>query len=159
MSEHPDEHRGVGLIARNPTATRFFLQQKDAAYPRYPRGYSTFGGAIEPGEDPERALNRELGEELGPAAASMLGTPALVREYRVTPVDPHPDQHGQRKFRFWLFEAIVDDPILTQLAAIPVLEGERGVVVDGATLPALAWIWGLEQVIADYVDRLATTPG
>ena len=140
-----NEHRGVGVIVRNPAATRFYVQQKDAAYRPHPRGYSLFGGAIEPGEALHEALARELAEELGSTAQLLLAAgPALVSEARV----------GPTKFRFSLFEVVLDDPLLDTLARAPVYEGERGVVVTREQLRALPFVWGLEAVVLAYLDQL-----
>ena len=139
------EHFGVGLIARDRAATRFYLQQKDAAYRRYPLAYSLFGGAIERGETAEDGLARELVEELGRSAAWLLAAPPRwVGEYRV----------GPRRFRFGLFDAIVDDAVLDVLAKAPVFEGERGAVVGRAELASLPFVWGLEVVVLDYLARI-----
>jgi 8-oxo-dGTP pyrophosphatase MutT (NUDIX family) len=138
------EHHGVGVIVRNPAATRFYVQQKDAAYRPHPRGYSLFGGAVEPGEALEQALARELAEELGSTAQLLLAArPALVSTTRVGPTG----------FRFSLFEVVLDDSLLDNLAGAPVFEGERGVVVDRAQLRALPFVWGLEAVVLAYLEQ------
>lgn len=136
-------HRSVGVIARNRAATRFYVQQKDAAYRPHPRGYSLFGGAIEPGETPLEALARELDEELGGAAQLLLAAgPLLVSESRV----------GPSEFQFALFEVVLDDARLDTLAHTPVYEGERGAVVTREQLLALPFIWGLGAVVRAYLD-------
>ena len=138
-------HRSVGVIARNHAATRFYVQQKDAAYRPHPRGYSLFGGAIEPGEAPLEALARELDEELGGAAQLLLAAgPLLVSETRV----------GPSEFQFALFEVVLDDARLDTLAHTPVYEGERGAVVTREQLLALPFIWGLGAVVRAYLDRV-----
>ena len=131
------------MIARNRAATRFYVQQKDAAYRPHPRGYSLFGGAIEPGEAPLEALARELDEELGGAAQLLLAAgPLLVSETRV----------GPSEFQFALFEVVLDDARLDTLAHTPVYEGERGAVVTRGQLLALPFIWGLGAVVRAYLD-------
>ena len=138
-------HRAVGVIARDRAGTRFYLQQKDATYPIYPLAYSLFGGAREPGESAAEALARELGEELGDAAERLLAAgPTLVGEFRV----------GPRGFEFALFEVIVEDALLDQLAVTPVFEGERGAVVSREELRTLPFIWGLEVVVLGYVEGI-----
>lgn len=41
------------------------LQLKDPEYPWNPNQWGFFGGKVEEGENPDEALNRELGEEMG----------------------------------------------------------------------------------------------
>jgi 8-oxo-dGTP pyrophosphatase MutT (NUDIX family) len=135
-------HHGVGALVTNPARTRFFLQQKDASYPRFPLAYSTFGGAREAGESPEAALARELGEELGEALAAAL-IHAGPREVLTTTL--------AAGFRYTLFEIVIADERLEALAAVEVLEGERGAVVSRAQLTTLPFVWGLEAVIAAYL--------
>lgn len=138
-----NEHTGVGVIVRNPTSTRFYVQQKDAEYRHYPLAYSLFGGASEAGETPAEALARELVEELADASKHVLAaSPVLVGEHRV----------GPRRFRFHLFEAIVDDAALDLLARARVLEGERGCIVSREQIRALPFVWGLEAVVLTYLD-------
>lgn len=140
------DHRGVGVIATNPARTRFLVQRKDASYPRFPRGCSLFGGACERGESAQAALVRELHEELGDATAHLL-VDAGLRELGRFEV-------GERGFAFVLFEAVVADEMLDVLASRPVLEGERAEVVAREDLLGLAWVWGLGEVLAAYVEQL-----
>ncbi|MEM6991147.1 MAG: NUDIX domain-containing protein [Myxococcota bacterium] len=146
MTERVGEHRGVGLLVTDAARQRFYVQQKDASYPNFPRAYSFFGGACEAGETVEAALARELREELGPKTADMLleREPVALGSYVVTPA----------AFRFTLFETVVDHTTLERLAAAPVFEGERGAVVTRGELAALPFVWGLERVVAAYLRRL-----
>jgi 8-oxo-dGTP pyrophosphatase MutT (NUDIX family) len=137
-------HRGVGVIVTNPAGTRFLVQRKDASYPRFPRGYSLFGGAREPGESDAAALARELDEELGAASAQVL-VAAGPRELETFTL-------GDPGFAFVLFEAVVEDQLLDVLAARPVFEGECAQAVTRAELVALPWVWSLAQVVAAYLD-------
>ena len=138
-------HRGVGVIVRNRAATQFYVQQKDADYRPHPRGYSLFGGAVEPGETALEALARELDEELGAAARLLLAAqPAVVHETRV----------GPSGYWFSLFEVVLDDASLDTLAGSPVFEGERGALVTREQLRTLPFVWGLEAVLLAYLDRI-----
>lgn len=150
MSGARRQHVAVGALIANAARTRFVVQQKDRDYRPHPRGFSCFGGAIEPGEVPGDALARELAEELGEAMAAQLLAAALreVLRMRVEPAG----------FEFVLFELIVDDALIDDLAEHPVLEGERAVVVERGQLLALAWVWGLEQVVAAYLTELKRPP-
>lgn len=140
-----NEHHGVGVIVRNRAATRFYIQQKDADYRPYPLAYSLFGGAIEPGEPPSDGLARELVEELGDAATILLAaSPTWLAEHRV----------GPGRFRYSLFEVVVDEAALDVLATTPVHEGERGAVVTRAELAVLPFVWGLEAVVSAYLADL-----
>lgn len=139
------QHLGVGVIVRNRAGTRFYVQQKDAEYRPYPLAYSLFGGASEAGETPAQALARELVEELGDASEPVLAAgPSFVEEHRV----------GPRRFRFCLFEAVLDDAALDLLAEARVLEGERGCVVSREQLRSLPFVWGLEAVVCAYLDGI-----
>jgi 8-oxo-dGTP pyrophosphatase MutT (NUDIX family) len=138
-------HRGVGIIVRNRAATCFYVQQKDANYRPHPRGYSLFGGAVEPGEAALEALARELDEELGAAAQLLLATqPTLVHETRM----------GPSGFWYSLFEVVLDDASLDTLARAPVFEGERGALVSREQLRTLPFVWGLEAVVLAYLDGI-----
>jgi mutator protein MutT len=53
----------VGAIIQND-AQEFLLQQRDERAPTYPLCWTLFGGKVEPGETPKRAILRELEEEL-----------------------------------------------------------------------------------------------
>ncbi|PRQ09722.1 NUDIX domain-containing protein [Enhygromyxa salina] len=137
-------HHGVGLIVSNHARTRFYVQQKDASYPHYPRAYSLFGGSCEPDEAPALALARELVEELEHAARALLAAgPCLVGQHTV----------GPTRFAYSLFEVAITDAQLEELGRAPVFEGERGAVVTRAQLRSLPFIWGLEVVIIAYLER------
>lgn len=135
-------------MVTNHRRTRFFVQRKDADYRRHPRGYSLFGGAIEPGESPAFALARELGEELGDGAAPLRAARAVAVFTRRTVA---------AGFAVSLFEIVLDDAALEACAAVPVLEGECGEVVDRDRLRTLDWIAGVGELVAAYLDRAPAT--
>lgn len=142
-------HHGVVALVTNAARTRFFLQQKDERYRPFPLGYSLFGGAAEAGERLEQSLARELREELGAAAHRVLDAgPRLVLTTKVSSAG----------FTLSLFEVVLDNAALESLGEVPVLEGKRGVVLDREQLQDIPFIWGLEQVVAAYLERYAATP-
>jgi 8-oxo-dGTP pyrophosphatase MutT (NUDIX family) len=139
-------HHGVGVLLTNHARSRFCVQQKDNDYVPHPRGFSLFGGARDPGEEPAEALARELHEELGAASAELV-IAAGLRPMITTTVEPF-------GFVYSLFEVAIEDALLDRIAAAPVLEGERALVVEREALLGLAWIWGLEVVLAAYLEQL-----
>lgn len=141
----PDDHHGVVLLPTNPKRTRFFVQQKDESYEPSPLGYSLFGGAVEPGEDLDTALARELREELGAAGELLLAEgPAQVFTAR-------PLTTG---VILSLFEVVLDEEVLESLAEVPVLEGRRGVVLSREELRTTPLIWSLDEVVVAYLAGL-----
>ena len=54
----------VAGVILNPK-NEILLQFKDSGYPWFQEKWCCFGGAIEPGEDPEDTFLREMQEELG----------------------------------------------------------------------------------------------
>lgn len=142
-TESPARHHGVVAIVTNPERTRFFIQQKDAAYRPFPLGYSLFGGAVEAGEEPAEALARELREELGAAAEPLLAA-GPTRVFTARPL--------ATGFVVSLFEIVLDARALESLAETPVLEGERGVVLDRDHLRGMPLVWGLGEVVAAYLE-------
>lgn len=138
------KHHGVVAIVTNASRTRFFIQQKDAGYRPFPRGYSLFGGAVESGEALDAALARELREELGATAGALLHAGprwVLTRELR-------------EGFVLSLYEIVLDDGALEELGAVEVLEGERGVLLDREQLRRTPLVWGLQAIVAEYLDPI-----
>jgi 8-oxo-dGTP diphosphatase len=107
------------VIARDG---RFLLGHRSAARTYYANVWDLFGGHVEAGEDAERALRRELVEELGIVA--------LAPEPLALIPEPDPAQHGPGEFHVFL---------VTQWRGEPVLKGEEH--------DAIAW-FTLEQASA-----------
>ncbi len=57
--------RRVSCFTLRDESGRILLQHRDSGAPRCPEMWAFFGGEIERGETPERALRREAREELG----------------------------------------------------------------------------------------------
>jgi 8-oxo-dGTP diphosphatase len=58
------ETAAVILFKRTEDGTRILLQHRSDDAPTFPDHFSPFGGSLEPGEDPEAAIRREVLEEL-----------------------------------------------------------------------------------------------
>ncbi len=142
------DHRGVGVVIANAARTRFFVQRKDQDYTPLPGGYSFFGGGCEAGEAEEEAMRRELDEELGADGARLVADAGLRRI--------RDDLVGPTGFSYTLFEAIVSDETLARLAESPVFEGECGAVLTVAELLDRTFVWGLDAVVAKYVEGLVS---
>jgi len=69
----PEQHVVVAAVLRR--GGRVLLAHRSPGRAFYPDVWDVPGGHVEPGEDPRRALARELGEELG-VVASVVGEPA-----------------------------------------------------------------------------------
>jgi 8-oxo-dGTP diphosphatase len=101
-------HQCVGaLVAQQHT---ILLGQRSPNRTFYPNVWDIFGGHIEPGEQPEQTLIRELQEELGIAPTQWMHLETLVEcfperdeeiqyymylvlAWRGTPVNRQPDEH------------------------------------------------------------------
>jgi ADP-ribose pyrophosphatase YjhB (NUDIX family) len=143
----PPRHRGVGVLVADPARGLYLLQQKDERYRPFPYGFSFFGGEIEPGETPEEAACREVGEELDPAFADALRrcTTAVVFTGELEGDGDHAAWH------MTVLEWQVDSRLFDRLAAAPVREGRGSVVVDRPTLRSLRLIWGLERTLVPHL--------
>lgn len=123
-----DREPGVGLLIRDGESGRCILQRKDHLHPTpAARGrLSLWGGSLEPGEEPEDALSRELGEELKHPrlVAELLGEHRYRRRFRLS-AEPWAGDYD-----LYVFEAVVDtetfDRWLCDFA-------EPGMVVEGMT--------------------------
>ncbi|MFT5647483.1 MAG: hypothetical protein ACI976_002175 [Aureispira sp.] len=142
-------HKGVGLLISNTDQTQFFVQIKDEQYPYEAwRGACSFwGGAIETGEDELTAVERELEEEI-PDAARLLNhiSKTKLNHYLIdnkTVIQP---------FSLTVFEAVVSTQELQQLAQTRVLEG-RALVLSKTDLLKRKWIWGMDFILKEYLDR------
>ena len=135
-------HEGVGLIIGNEEKSMFFLQKKDKTYPitKWVDGFSFWGGAIEENDkSPYEALIREIQEEL----TVELDDEQIkyVGEFLV---------NSDEKYKFHLFELIVSDATLEMMKGQKVNEG-LACLAKTETVLNEKWIWGLEQVIVQYL--------
>lgn len=117
------------------------LQIKDRHYPEFPGALSFFGGALEPGEDPETGLARELKEELANVDTRTL----LVKAKRVK---TGLIQTTFGAFEFTLFHCQLDPVQFNEILTATVLEGSGIGIVSRARIPSVRFAWGLEQAAA-----------
>lgn len=147
--------RVATVIVANVSRTRFLVQRKDDSY-RYPNALALFGGAVEPGESDLDALEREIHEEMGIMSALLLIACGLheVATVDLSAFDFVDDPEG---FTLVLFEAVVDDDVLDDLATRPVFEGRCAEIVEQILLRD-DWMPGLFEVICVYVSRCGLRP-
>ena len=147
-----ETHRGVGLLIGNSDQTQFFVQVKDQDYP-YPKWRGTcafWGGAIEEEDASELiAVERELKEEVP-------GAVPLLENIPKTRVDKYWVDTIKNPFWLTIFEAVVSDEQLKQIADNEVLEGE-GVLMDRATLLQQKWIFGMDFIFKKYLEMKEKT--
>lgn len=121
---------------RDRFCEKFIVQRKDDTYSR-PRAIALFGGAIEPEEYDDVAIERELLEELGRTTCDMLRHAGLRRFGWVGP--------------FSVFEIVVDDDVIEAIAAQFVFEGERAEIAMRHELLDLPWLDELRPVVDAYL--------
>jgi adenylate kinase len=101
-----DRNPGAALLIRDVQRGRTLLQRKDDLHPHpAARGrLSLWGGSLDAGEEPEDALCRELGEELGDPllVAELLAESRYRRRFRLS-ADPWTGDYD-----LYVFEAAVD---------------------------------------------------
>jgi NUDIX domain len=136
-----DREPGVGLLIHDEATGRCILQRKDHLHPTpAARGrLALWGGSLEPGEEPEDALARELGEELNhpQLVAELLGQHRYRRRFHLA-AEP-----WDGAYDLYVFEAAVDPETFDRWArdfAAPgmVLEGMAAVVEPAELSAALA---------------------
>lgn len=69
---------------------RWFLQRRDPSSDHLPDVWEFPGGKVEPGESPERALMRELREELAWSPGRLRALPMITHDYADRAVTLHP---------------------------------------------------------------------
>jgi mutator protein MutT len=79
------EHHVVAVILRR--ADQVLLCHRSPGRPWYPDVWDFPGGHVEPGEDPQEALRREVAEELGAELEGVDGDPLLHRVDRQRGLD------------------------------------------------------------------------
>jgi 8-oxo-dGTP diphosphatase len=105
---------------------------------RMPLKWEFPGGKIEPGEDAEACLHRELMEEMGMRVAVKQAMPPLMHRYPAFTITLHP----------FVCEILSGDMTLKEHRAVAWLKPEE--------LPALNWVEADHAVVAAY--RLRTGP-
>lgn len=141
-------HHGAAVLITNTERNRFLLQQKDETYRPHPYGFSFFGGAVEAEELPDEAAFREVWEELGAEAGTLLTQNESALEIFAGAIPT--------KTPFWLtvFEIALKSEDFEIVAKAKVHEGRASVVVDRDLLKNLKMIWGIEISLKDYLARL-----
>lgn len=121
-----DREPGVGTLIRCRETRRTIWQRKDTKHPNVlvQGRLSLFGGSIDPGEEPEDALPRELNEELANRLliAEIMGCAAYRRRFRLS-ADPWPGHYD-----LYVFEAVVDRVTFDRWACD---FAARGTVLEG----------------------------
>lgn len=143
-------HLGVGIIIRNESGDLFFIQEKDETYPveKYRNYCSFFGGKIEEGETPLEGLKRELIEEVDLGDLIQRIDIRFIQSFFI-----------QKRFEFNLFEGVLSDDDFKILkhkydtSSLPVFEG-RSKILDKDLLIKEKWIWGLEEVVLFYLEKV-----
>lgn len=141
-------HHGVGLLISNLDQSRFFVQIKDQEYPflEWRGACAYWGGAIELDDfDELSAVERELEEEI-PAAA------LLLKNFTKNKIDQYWVADVAEPFWLTLFEVLVSDGLLMQIADVEVLEGD-GALMTKEELLDKKWIWKMDFVFKDYLER------
>jgi 8-oxo-dGTP diphosphatase len=117
---------------------RFLLGHRSAARSYYPDAWDLFGGHVENGEDPERALARELFEELGILVLEPEKF-ALVQE-------PNPSVHGAGEFHVFL---------VTHWRGEPVPQGDEHDAIAWFTLGEASAVKLADAGILGLLERAA----
>lgn len=137
-----DKEPGVCLRIRDRETGRTILQRKDYKHPTVEaRGrLSMFGGSVEPGENPEDALPRELEEEFANAllVAEITGCARYVRRFRLS-ADPWPGLYD-----LYVFDATVDTETFDRWA--------RALSEPGAVLEGMAVVMDSDD-LAGYLEH------
>ena len=144
-----EKHHGVGVLVTNKNKDLFYIQQKDEQYPiaQFKLCYSFFGGEKNKDETEENALERELREELESAAAVKISRLARkIGDFELT--------SNGNPFTFTLYEAVLAEQELKELAGLPIKEGKRGALFDKDNITKLKFVHNLETVLRAYLTQL-----
>jgi mutator protein MutT len=120
----------LGLIRRQG---RFFLQRRAPGASAFPALWEFPGGKVEPGETPREALLRELQEEVQCAPERVTALPTLRHAYPGLEVELHPflcagGTAPATELAWGWFT-------LAELAALPMLEANRGLLEKLSGMP------------------------
>lgn len=141
---HKPDHHGAVVIITNPERSRFVVQEKDESYKAHPNGISLFGGALELGETPREAMERELAEETDEAVC--LTITSALQELWTQEVTC-----GDISYTLTVFDSVLSEDEVSKIAAAPVKEGRRGLEIDRVTFPTIDWVWGLKAIAERYL--------
>jgi hypothetical protein len=97
------------------------------------------------------ALQRELIEELGHEQGQIVNDAAqYVQDFQIK------TKHGP--FKFTLYQAVLTNEQLDDLANTSVRREGRGELIESRDLSGLKFIWGLERVLDSYLREAYTGP-
>lgn len=145
----------VGVIITNPEKTLFLLQQKDETYfiKEYRLRYCFFGGSIKKREKEIDALKREINEELDKRFVdSIIKTLKRKSDSYFTNIE-------NNTYRFTLYESVISNDKIKELAKLSPKEGKRGVLLNRQELKNILIFTDLQETRDFYLKSLVKYPG
>ena len=128
---------GAGIILLNKRNEILLILRDDNPAIRYPNQWDLPGGHVEPGENPEETIRREMKEEL----ELDLGAITLFSEY-------HHDDFDEYVF----IKRIELDP-----STLPLHEGQKCEYFDEPRIRSTPLAYSYNKVLADFFSRIDST--
>lgn len=129
--------QSVSALLINPDGKLLLQQRDNRPSLRFPGHWTTFGGAIERGETPERAMRRELHEEIGFAPEMIFWKTVSLAQIMAG---------EQVILDIYVFVGHVDRP----LEKIDVHEGQGAGFFDVSDLDGIPIAFGFELLFREF---------